>query len=160
MRVAANTVVYFHYTLRNGAGAVLDQSGDAPFGYLHGHGNIVSGLESALEGREAGEALDVQVEPGQGYGERDEALVQAVPRSAFEGVDVEIEAGMRFRAHSDAGPRIVTITEVADEVITVDGNHPLAGEVLHFAVQLTEIRDATATELEHGHVHDGDGHHH
>jgi len=155
MLVASNTVVSFHYVLRNDAGEVIDRSGDDPFAYLHGHGNIVTGLEQALEGRGAGDTLEVRVPPESGYGERSDELVQAVPRSAFEGVSEAIEPGMRFRAGSGEGARIVTITEVGADAVTVDANHPLAGETLHFDVEVTGVRVATDVELEHGHVHDG-----
>lgn len=155
MRVASNTVVSFHYVLRNDEGEVIDRSGDTPFSYLHGHGTIVAGLEQALEGRESGERLNVRVPPEEGYGPRVETLVQAVPRSAFAGVQGEIEPGMRFRAESDSGTRIVTVTEVGEEAVTVDGNHPLAGQTLHFDVELTEVRDATEEEIADGEAHAG-----
>lgn len=155
MRVASNTVVSFHYVLRNDEGEVIDRSGAVPFSYLHGHGSIVAGLEQALEGRESGERVNVRVPPEEGYGLRAEDLVQTVPRSAFAGVQGAIEPGMRFRAESDAGMRIVTVTEVGEDAVTVDGNHPLAGQTLHFDVELTEVRDATAEEIEDGEVHQG-----
>lgn len=161
MRIAANTVVSLQYVLSNADGDVIDQSAETPFVYLHGHGNIVVGLERALEGRGAGDAFAVDVSPQDGYGERDERLVQVVPRDAFGGMDDEdLQPGMRFRAESNDGPRIVVVTDVDNDSVTVDGNHPLAGQVLHFAIEVRGVRAATETELAHGHVHDGDGHHH
>ena len=161
MEIANDKVVAIHYTLTNAAGDTLDSSVERgePLAYLHGHGNIIPGLENALLGKTAGEKLDVQVQPEDGYGERHEQLIQQVPRTAFEGVD-HLEPGMQFQADTGAGVRLFTITQVADEEVTIDGNHPLAGEVLTFAVEITEVREASAEELEHGHVHGEGGHHH
>ena len=161
MQVAENTVVAIHYTLTNNAGETLDSSVERgePLAYLHGHGNIIPGLESALVGKSAGDKMDVTVEPEQGYGERHDQLIQQVPRTAFEGVDT-LEPGMQFQAETGMGPRLFTITEVGGEEVTVDGNHPLAGETLNFAVEITDVREASAEELEHGHVHGPEGHDH
>jgi len=160
MKIAHEKVVSIHYTLTNGEGTVLDSSsGGQPLAYLHGFGNIIPGLENALEGKAAGDKLQVTVDPEQGYGARDERLVQAVPRSAFKGVD-ELAPGMQFQAQGPQGTRLVVVTQVADDVVTVDANHPLAGQTLHFDVEVSEVRDATSEELEHGHVHGPGGHHH
>lgn len=161
MQIAENKVVYIHYTLTNQTGEVLDSSVERgePLGYLHGHGNIIPGLENALTGKTSGEKLDVTVEPAEGYGDRHDQLVQQVPREAFEGVD-ELQPGMQFQADTGMGPRLFTITKVEDEQITVDGNHPLAGETLSFSVEITDVRDASEEELEHGHVHGPGGHEH
>jgi FKBP-type peptidyl-prolyl cis-trans isomerase SlyD len=160
MKIAHEKVVSIHYTLKNNEGTVLDSSsGSDPLAYLHGFGNIIPGLENALEGKETGEKLAVTVEPEQGYGARDEQLVQAVPRSAFKGVD-DLAPGMQFQAQGPQGARLVVVTQVAQDVVTVDANHPLAGQTLHFDVEVSEVRDATAEELEHGHVHGPHGHHH
>jgi FKBP-type peptidyl-prolyl cis-trans isomerase SlyD len=160
MKIAHEKVVSIHYTLKNQEGTVLDSSsGSDPLAYLHGFGNIIPGLENALEGKEKGEKLAVTVEPEQGYGARDEQLVQAVPRSAFKGVD-DLAPGMQFQAQGPQGARLVVVTQVAQDVVTVDANHPLAGQTLHFDVEVSEVRDATAEELEHGHVHGPHGHHH
>jgi FKBP-type peptidyl-prolyl cis-trans isomerase SlyD len=160
MKIAHEKVVSIHYTLTNSDGTVLDSSsGGHPLAYLHGFGNIIPGLENALEGKATGDKLEVTVEPEQGYGARDERLVQAVPRSAFKGVD-ELAPGMQFQAQGPQGTRLVVVTEVAEDVVTVDANHPLAGQTLHFDVEVSEVRDATAEELEHGHVHGPGGHHH
>lgn len=155
MQVADNKVVSIHYKLTNQAGETLDSSeGREPLAYIHGQGNIIPGLEKALAGKESGEELNVTVEPEEGYGERHEQLIQEVPMSAFEGVD-EVKPGMQFQAQTEAGPRVITVKEVADENVTIDGNHPLAGETLNFEVSIEEVRDATDQEIEHGHVHDG-----
>jgi FKBP-type peptidyl-prolyl cis-trans isomerase SlyD len=160
MKIAHEKVVSIHYTLTNKEGTVLDSSsGSEPLAYLHGFGNIIPGLENALEGKGKGEKLSVTVEPEQGYGARDEQLVQAVPRSAFKGVD-DLAPGMQFQAQGPQGARLVVVTQVAQDVVTVDANHPLAGQTLHFDVEVSEVRDATAEELEHGHVHGPHGHHH
>ena len=161
MQIAENAVVAIHYTLTNDAGDTLDSSRerDEPLAYLHGHGNIIPGLEKALLGKQTGDTLKVTVEPAEGYGERHEGLIQEVPREAFQGVD-ELEPGMQFQASTDAGPRMFTITDVQDDVVTVDGNHPLAGATLHFDVEIAEVRAASAEELSHGHVHGPGGHEH
>ena len=160
MEIAQQRVVYIHYTLTNDAGEVLDSSrGNEPLAYLHGAGNIIAGLESALAGKQAGDKLNVRVEPSQGYGERDERLVQDVPRRAFEGI-AEIQPGMSFQAQSNQGPMRVVVTPRGRDMVTVDGNHPLAGEALNFDVEVTEVRDASQEELSHGHVHGPGGHHH
>lgn len=160
MQISENKVVSIHYTLKNDAGDVLDSSdGREPLAYLHGAGNIIPGLEKALEGRASGDKLNVTVQPGEGYGERNDSLIQDVPRSAFEGAD-EIQPGMQFHAQGPQGMFVVTVREVSDESVKVDGNHPLAGETLHFDVEVADVRDATAEEQEHGHVHGAGGHDH
>ena len=160
MQIADRCVAYIHYTLTNDAGEVLDSSeGREPLAYLHGAGNIVPGLEKALEGRKSGDSFTVDVEADQGYGPRHDGLVQEVPRDAFRGVD-SVEPGMQFQAQTPQGALSVTVTGVTDDTVTVDGNHPLAGETLHFAIEVTDVREATAEELEHGHVHGAGGHEH
>jgi FKBP-type peptidyl-prolyl cis-trans isomerase SlyD len=159
MQIADQCVASFHYTLTNDRGDVLDRSSDEPLAYLHGGGNIIPGLEKALAGKQAGDKLEVTVQPAEGYGEKRQELIQQVPRQAFQGID-EIEPGMSFSAQSNAGPMRVTVTAVQGDQVTVDGNHPLAGETLHFAVEITEVRAASAEELEHGHVHGPGGHQH
>jgi FKBP-type peptidyl-prolyl cis-trans isomerase SlyD len=160
MQIADNTVASFHYTLTNDAGEVIDSSrGREPLTYLQGAGNIVPGLEDAMNGRSSGDSFNVDVAPELGYGVRHEQLVQEVPRAAFQGVD-EIEPGMSFQANTPQGAHSVTVTRVTADTITVDGNHPLAGQTLHFAIEVTEVRAATAEEIAHGHVHGPGGHHH
>jgi FKBP-type peptidyl-prolyl cis-trans isomerase SlyD len=160
MQIAERRVAMFHYTLTNSGGEVLDSSdGREPLAYLHGAGNIVAGLEKALEGRQAGDRFEVEVAADEGYGERHQELVQEVPRDAFRGVDT-VEPGMQFQAQTPQGALSVTVTHVTDDTVTVDGNHPLAGETLHFAIEVTAVREPTAEELQHGHVHGPGGHQH
>ena len=153
MQIAENKVISIHYTLTNNKGEVLDKSGtDAPLVYLHGAGNIIPGLENALTGKGAGDKLNVTIPPEQAYGVRMENMVQTVQRDMFGGID-NIEAGMQFHAEGNTGPVVVTVTEINGDDLTIDGNHPLAGETLTFDVEVADIRDATADELEHGHIH-------
>ena len=161
MLISDDCVVSIHYTLTDQAGDILDSSeGKEPLHYLQGASNIIPGLENELTGKAIGASLKVTVAPGDGYGERQEQLVQAVPREAFEGVE-SIEAGMQFQAQTDNGPMSVVVTDVTDEEVTVDGNHPLAGQTLEFDVSIEKVRTATAEELEHGHPHEGSmAHHH
>ncbi|SER04575.1 FKBP-type peptidyl-prolyl cis-trans isomerase SlyD [Solimonas aquatica] len=160
MEIADQRVVVMHYTLTNTQGEVLDSSrGGEPLTYLHGAGNIIPGLEKALVGKQAGDSLNVQVQPAEGYGERREELVQQVPKRAFQGVK-DVQPGMSFQAQGQHGPMRVVVTKVLGDMVTIDGNHPLAGEVLNFDVEITEVRAATAEEMQHGHVHGPGGHHH
>lgn len=161
MTITANKVVTIHYTVKDAAsGEVIDSSeGGQPMVYLHGAQNIIPGLENALEGKSAGEALEVNVAAADAYGEYSADRVQRVPMAAFEGVD-NIEPGMAFSANTEHGHISVIVTEVDDEFVTVDANHPLAGKDLHFSVTVAEVRDASAEEVAHGHVHGAGGHHH
>lgn len=160
MQIADGVVAYIHYTLKNAGGETLDSSaGGAPLGYLHGAGNIVAGLEKALAGKSAGDKLSVAVSPEEGYGVRDESLIQQIPRRMFQGIR-DIQPGMSFNAQSDRGMRQVTVTRVAGDLVTVDGNHALAGETLHFDIEVTLVRAPTAEETSHRHVHGEGGHHH
>ena len=160
MQIATNSIVSFDYTLTNGDGQVLDtSSGKQPLSYLHGAGNIIPGLESELTGKQVGDNVKVTVAPAEAYGERDEKLVQPVPRAAFKGID-QIQPGMQFTAQSPQGARIVTVVAVADEQVTIDANHPLAGQTLHFDVTIRDVREATEDELNHGHAHGPGGAHH
>jgi len=159
VRVASEKVITIEYTLTDEDGEVLDSSEqDGPLSYLHGAGNIVPGLEAALEGKSAGDALKVVVPPEDAYGEREDELVQTLPRDRFP--DGEIEVGTRFRAEAGHQTRILTVIKVSETEVTIDGNHPLAGRTLSFDVKIREVRDATQEELDHGHVHDGHGHGH
>jgi FKBP-type peptidyl-prolyl cis-trans isomerase SlyD len=160
MQIAENKVVSIHYTLTNNDGKVLDSSeGREPLAYLHGNKNIIVGLENALQGKTEGDKLTVTIPPEEAYGIRDEQLVQVLSKSAFKGID-SVEPGMQFQAKSDEGVQIVTVTNVEGDKVTIDGNHALAGETLTFAVEVTDIREATDEELQHGHVHGPGGHHH
>ncbi|WP_413484256.1 peptidylprolyl isomerase [Morganella psychrotolerans] len=156
MKVATDLVVSLAYQVRTEDGVLVDESpASAPLDYLHGRGSLISGLESALEGRIAGDVFDVDVGANDAYGQYDENLVQRVPKDVFMGVE-ELEVGMRFLADTDMGPVPVEITGVEGDEVIVDGNHMLAGQNLKFHVEVMGVREATAEELEHGHVH-GEG---
>jgi len=159
MKITENSVVSILYTLSNDAGTILDQSTeDNPLIYLHGQGNIVIGLENALTGKAIGDALDVTVTPDEGYGNREDYMLETVNRSMFEGLD-EISIGKQFHAEGNTGPVVVTVTKIEGDEITIDGNHPLAGENLNFAIEVLAIREATEDELTHGHIHGPDCQH-
>ena len=160
MKVGKDKVVLMHYTLKNDAGDVIDSSDGAdPLPFLQGHGNIIPGLESALEGSKVGDKLDVSIKPEEGYGERMKDAIQEIPSSALKGID-EVKVGMQLQSQDkDGNAFLVTVTKIDDDKITVDGNHPLAGQTLHFSVSIESVRKAEAEELSHGHVH-ADGHHH
>ena len=161
MTIAANKAVSIEYTLTNDDGDVIDSSaGGAPLVYLQGAGNIIPGLEKALDGKAVGEELTVTVEPEDAYGEYSAELVSTLSRSMFEGVD-ELEVGMQFHASAPDGQmQIVTIRDLDGDDVTVDGNHPLAGQRLTFKVKVVAVRDASEEEVAHGHVHGEGGHHH
>lgn len=161
MQIADNMAVSIHYTLTNDDNEVIDSSIDSePLVYLHGNGNIISGLEQALHGKTAGEKFTVRIEAEHAYGEFMEEAVQVISRDMFEGID-EIEVGMQFQADVSSGPGVITVTHVEGDDITIDGNHPLAGVPLTFAVEIIEVRPATPEEISHGHIHGhGCDHHH
>ncbi|HRL01147.1 MAG TPA: peptidylprolyl isomerase [Vitreoscilla sp.] len=159
MTVENGKVVSFHYTLTNAQGDVLDQSQEHPMPYLHGAGNIIPGLEKELAGKKVGDKLTVNVPAAEAYGEYHEQLVNDVPREAFQGVD-QIEPGMQFQANTPEGVQVITVKAVSGETVTVDANHPLAGQDLNFDVEIVEVREATEEESAHGHVHGVGGHHH
>lgn len=152
--IGDNVVVSIHYKLTNNAGDLLDSSeGGQPLSYLHGVGNLIPGLEKELQGKSAGTSMQVSVAPEEAYGPVHDALIETVPREAFQGV-ATIEPGMAFEAASQDGQsRRIVVTEVNGDEITVDGNHPLAGVELNFDVEVVEVRDATPEEIAHGHVH-------
>ena len=160
MSIKKDSVVTLHYTLKDDAGEVIDSSdGGEPLAYLHGHGNLVAGLERELTGKVAGDKLNVKITPADGYGERDAALVQRVPRRQLKGI-TKLYVGLKLHAQTQEGPREVTITHLVGDTVTIDANHALAGKNLNFDIDITDVRDATAEELEHGHVHGAHGHHH
>jgi FKBP-type peptidyl-prolyl cis-trans isomerase SlyD len=160
VEITADRVVTIHYTLKNDGGVVIDSSdGGEPLAYIQGHGNLVVGLEKALEGKRDGDTLAVVIEPADGYGRRDEALIKRLPKRALQGSG-EIKKGMQFQAQTEQGVRLFTVTALAGDMVTLDGNHPLADQRLHFEVKVVEVREATSEELEHGHVHGAGGHHH
>ncbi|MGY6276861.1 FKBP-type peptidyl-prolyl cis-trans isomerase [Methylomonas sp. MgM2] len=159
MQITDSAAVSFHYTLTNADGKQLDSSrGEEPLVYLHGAGNIISGLEAALAGKSAGDKFNVSIPPADAYGELVPDMVQVVSKQMFEGMDVEV--GMQFHADVSHGAGIITVTEINGDDVTIDGNHPLAGETLIFDVEVVDVRPATADEIAHGHVHGAGGHHH
>ncbi|MDP3904458.1 MAG: peptidylprolyl isomerase [Methylococcaceae bacterium] len=160
MQVADNLAVSIHYTLTNDEGEVIDTSeGDEALAYLHGYGNIISGLESALTGKSVGDKFKVRIDAEDAYGEIEDDRVQIVSIEMFEGVD-ELEVGMQFHADVSSGPGVITIINIDGDDITIDGNHPLAGVPLTFDVEVVDIRPATDEEISHGHIHGAGGHHH
>ncbi len=143
MEIKKDSIVNIEYTLKNEKGDVIDTSKDmGPLEYLHGYGNLIPGLEKELEGKKAGDSLTVAIKPEDGYGEYSDELVVEVPKANFE-VDAEIEVGMQF----EAGPRIVTVTKVEGDTVTIDANHELAGQTLHFDVKIDSVREATKDEI-------------
>jgi FKBP-type peptidyl-prolyl cis-trans isomerase SlyD len=158
MKIAKNSVVSVHYTLSAPDGTRLDASPpDQPLVYLHGAGNMIPGFEQALDGKAGGDKFQVEIQPDQGYGPHDARLVRTVPRDAFKGVD-EIEPGAVFQAQAqDGSVHTITVVEVAGDEVKVDGNHPLAGMVLSFDIDVVDVRAATEEELSHGHVHGSPG---
>jgi len=156
MQITKDKVAQIHYTLKDAEGNLIDSSaGNEPLTYLHGSGNLIAGMEEGLEGKAKGDKFVLKISPEKGYGVRDAALIQKVPRSSFG--NQKIEKGMQFQTNHG---QVVTVTETGLESITVDGNHPLAGKELHFDVEVMGIRNATQEEISHGHVHGPDGHHH
>ena len=160
LEISADRVVTIHYTLKDDGGAVIDSSaGGEPLAYIQGHGNLVIGLEKALEGKQDGSQVAVSVDPAEGYGKHDPALIQRVPKRTLQGAGA-IKKGMQFQGRTDEGMRVFTVAAVVGDMVTLDGNHPLADKTLHFDVTVVSVREATAEELEHGHVHGAGGHHH
>ncbi len=154
MLVSDKMVVGIHYTLTDTDGNVLDGSNQSePLVYLHGAGNIVVGLEKALMGKSVGDQVTVRVEPEEGYGTIDGKLIKTVDRSVFRGVE-DIQVGMSFQAQTaDGSVEPIKITAVEGDQITIDSNHPLAGIVLNFEVEVISIREATSIEIDHRHAH-------
>ncbi len=160
MQIENNKVVSINYHLTNEDGETLDTSeGREPLLYIQGKNNIIPGLEEELGGKSTGDKLKVVVVPEKGYGNYEEGLLQVVPRESFQGVD-NIEVGMQFQVNTPQGPQIIAVTKIEGDNITVDGNHPLAGQTLTFDVEVMNVREATEEELSHGHVHGEGGHHH
>ncbi|ALU42539.1 FKBP-type peptidyl-prolyl cis-trans isomerase [Pseudoalteromonas rubra] len=156
MKIAPNTVVKMHYAvLDNDDNSIDNTFDDEPLEFIVGTGYLISGLEEALMSKQAGDKLSVSVEPQNGYGERHDNLMQAVPKSMFE--DMEVEVGMQFRATTDEGEQTVIVIGIEGDEVIVDGNHPLAGITLNFDVEILDVREATAEELAHGHVHSEGG---
>lgn len=156
MLISDNKVVKIHYSVKTPDGETIDDSAKSePLSFIQGSNFMIAGLEEALVGKQSGEKFEITIEPDKAYGQRHDQLVQEVPVSMFEGMDVEV--GMSFRATTDGGEQSVLIVDKNDEFVTVDGNHPLSGLTLLFSVDVLEVRDATKEELAHGHVHGAGG---
>lgn len=156
--IAKGKVIGFSYHLKNSKGETLDQSND-PLLYLHGWSNIIPGLETELEGLRIGDAKQVVVSPEAGYGNYDESLVFAVPKTELPS-DAELNVGMEFQTKGENGPMVLYLQEIREADVILNANHPLAGETLHFDVKIETIREATDDEKAHGHAHGAGGHHH
>ena len=159
MQISPNTVVSIEYQLFDTAGELIEQS-RAPISYLHGgYGGIFALVEESLAGKIEGERVEVQLEPDEAFGDYDEELVRLEPRASFP---AELEVGMQFEGRAEGGDhaRIFTVTDITEEKVVVDGNHPLAGRSVVFACTVAAVRPATAEEIEHRHAHGPDGHHH
>jgi FKBP-type peptidyl-prolyl cis-trans isomerase SlyD len=152
MHIEKNRVVSIDYELKDADGSVIDKSDGESLMYLHGYANIIPGLERELAGKQVGDRIQCAVPPSDAYGERDEELVFAVAKTDFAEPD-KIEVGMQFHAHQEGGVGVVTVVGLAGDTVTVDANHPMAGKTLHFDVSVKDIREASAEEIKHGHVH-------
>lgn len=160
MNIEKNRVASIDYTLTNDQGEVLDSSsGREPLAYLHGVGGLIPGLEKELEGKEKGDKLVAIIPPAEAYGVRSEELIQEIPMENFQNKE-EVQIGAQFQVQNGDHVHIATVKSVSETAATVDMNHPLADETLHFDVEVMDVREATAEELEHGHVHGAGGHHH
>ncbi|MEQ1558326.1 MAG: peptidylprolyl isomerase [Methyloglobulus sp.] len=159
MQVTDNTAVSIHYTLTDDTGAEIDSTvGEEPLVYLHGKGNIISGLEKALNDKKVGDKFNVRIEPIDAYGELSDEMVQVVSKEMFDGIDT-LEVGMQFHADVNTGSGVITITKIDGNDITIDGNHPMAGQALNFDVEVVAVRPATKDEAAHGHIHGAGCHH-
>ena len=158
MRISDGKAVHIDYTLKNDAGQVLDSSeGRRPLAYLHGAGNIIPGLEQALEGKETGDTLSVSIPPEQGYGERKEEMLMTADPAQFPNREM-VKVGARFQIQTDQGRYLATVTGATADAVILDLNHPLAGETLHFDVEVMDVLEASEEEGAHGHVHAGHEH--
>lgn len=156
--VTDNKVVALDYTLKDDDGNVLDASKGDPLHYLHGHQNIVPGLERELTGLKVGDKKQIKVSAEDGYGSYDDKLRFRVPAERFSGRP-EVDMMVELRDRSGQG-MVARVAEVGPEGVVLDANHPLAGRNLNFEVEIKEVRDATSDELDHGHAHGPGGHHH
>lgn len=160
MKIDNKKVVAIHYTLTDNNGQTIDSSdGSDPLYYLHGFGNIIPGLEEALFGKITGDKLTVSIPPEKAYGLFNENDKLQVNKDQFEGID-EIKIGMDIQTRTEQGIKIYRVEKIFGDTVVLDGNHALAGETLNFEVEVMDIREASAEELEHGHVHEPGGHHH
>jgi FKBP-type peptidyl-prolyl cis-trans isomerase SlyD len=160
MKISTGSVVLFDYTLTDDDKEIIDSStGSEPLAYIHGEGQIVPGLEKAMEGKGAGDVFQISIPAEEGYGLHDPENISIVPADQIEGGD-ELEEGMQLHTEGESGEETVLITKIEGNEVTIDGNHPLAGMTLHFDVTIRKVRAATQEEREHGHVHGAGGHQH
>ena len=147
MIIEKDKVVSIDYTLKNAAGEIIDESkGGGPLSYVHGNGMLITGLEKQLEGKKPGDSFHAEIEPAEGYGEHQDDLILEIPREHFP-EDIEIKEGMQFEAAGPGGSNIVTVKSIQEKTITVDANHPLAGQKLFFDVSVVDVRDQTPEEI-------------
>lgn len=157
--VQKDVVVAMEYSLQVDGEEIDSSKGQDPLQFLVGHGNIISGLEREMIGMKVGESKDVVIQPADGYGEYDDEAYMDVPRAEFP-QDMPVEEGLELSVRDDQGQsRYARIDGIEGDTVTLNFNHPLAGDELHFNVKIVELREPTSEELEHGHVHQG-GHHH
>ena len=160
MKIANGHVVEFEYTLKNMDGEILESNkGKDAVNYLHGHGGIIPGLERELVGLAKGDTTSVTVKPEDAYGVRNDGLVRTLSRADLKGVD-DLKVGLQLEGRSGKEIQVFTVTAIAGDDVTLDGNHPLAGEQLSFDIKIVSVRAATKEELAHGHAHGPGGHHH
>jgi len=160
MQITPGSVVVFDYTLTDDDKDIIDSSvGSEPLAYIQGEGQIVPGLEKAMEGKKAGDSFKISLPPEDGYGVHDPENISVVPADQIEGGE-ELEEGMQLHTEGEFGEQTVIITKIVGNEVTIDGNHPLAGMTLHFDINIRDVRPATDEERDHGHVHGPGGHHH
>jgi len=160
MQITKDTVALFHYTLKNDEEQIIESTaGKEATAYLQGHGGMIRGVQSALEGKKAGDSFSITVHPQEGYGERKDDAIQRVPVKHLVG-SKKLRPGMIATVHTENGQRQVSIVKMGKFMAKVDTNHPLAGQILHFDIEIVEVREATAEEVSHGHAHGAGGHHH
>ena len=160
MTISENKVVQMHYELKNNDGQVLDSSnGREPLAYIHGMGNIIPGLEKELLNKTKGDKISAVIAPAEAYGLKDDDKIFKVEKKQFQG-EGEIQVGMQIQAEADGRMEVGTVENIEGDEVTLNFNHPLAGETLHFDVEVVDVREATAEELSHGHVHGVGGHQH
>jgi FKBP-type peptidyl-prolyl cis-trans isomerase SlyD len=156
MVIKENTVVSIQYNLKDDSASLLDSNtGEDPLSYIQGTSHLLPAVEAALEGKSPGDTVRLELSPEEGYGVRDDSLVFVVSRKKLDGME-DIAVGTRYRVKTRDGEKILTLTEMDDQRVTLDGNHPLAGKRLHFDISVVAVRECTQEELSHGHVHDSD----
>lgn len=161
MQVAKDTVVQFNYVLKDSNGDILEETdNDAPVAYLHGHNNMLAGVENALAGHSKGDSLSVTLEPEQAYGRVRKEAEMRVPAKHLQGPNKKWKPGMVATVQSEKGQHQVTVVKVGRFMVTVDTNHPFAGKTLTFDMDLVDVREATADEISHKHAHGAGGHQH